>query len=283
MCDHNGKTVTEAGPSTPVKIVGLTQVPMSGDAVCQVDDEKMAKEVIRLRLSKMDKEVYGFSRALSMQDLLDKVSSEEMLSVSFILKADAQGSVEAIAEAIANLKSKKVKANVIHKAVGGINESDLNLAQVSDAVILAFNVRASRKLDEEAETRGVHIKYFGVIYELVDTVKSIMAGVLPPITKEVIQGHAEVRQAFSVPKIGTVAGSAVIDGKILRNCQLRLIRDQIIIYSGKMASLRRFKDDVKEVQHGYECGISFESYNDIRVGDIIEAFMLEESKATLDI
>ncbi|NRA43404.1 MAG: translation initiation factor IF-2 [Oligoflexales bacterium] len=282
MTDHLGQSLSEAYPSTPVEIIGLTEVPMSGDQVNAVTDEKLGREVADLRRAKEDEERQGSSAAATLDQLLGKVNSEEIPVVNFVIKADTQGSVEAIISALDKLNTDKVKNMVVHKAVGGVNESDLNLAETSQGVVLAFNVRAPNACADMAEKRGIVIKYFSIIYDLVDAVKSLMAGVLPPIETEVIQGHAEVRNAINVPKIGTIAGSSVTDGKITRNSFLRLIRDEIVIYSGKVGSLRRFKDDVKEVQNGYECGISIDGYTDIKVGDVIEAYMIEESAATLD-
>jgi translation initiation factor IF-2 len=179
------------------------------------------------------------------------------------------------------LSTDKVKNRILHQAVGGITESDIQLASTSGAVIIGFNVRAGRGLDDMAEHEGVVIKYFSIIYEIVDTVKSLMVGMLPPIVSEAIIGHAEVRKPISVPKIGTIAGSAVTDGKIVRSAFCRLIRESVVIYSGKLGSLRRFKDDVKEVAMGYECGIGIDGYNDVREGDVIEAYVLDETAATL--
>lgn len=282
MTDHLGKSLNEAYPSTPVEIIGLTEVPMSGDQVNAVTDEKLGREVADLRRAKEDEERQGNSAAATLDQLLGKVNSDEVPVVNFVIKADTQGSVEAILSALDKLNTDKVKNAVVHKAVGGVNESDLNLAETSQGVVLAFNVRASNACVDIAEKRGIVIKYFSIIYDLVDAVKNLMAGVLPPIETEVIQGHAEVRNAINVPKIGTIAGSSVTDGKITRSSFLRLIRDEIVIYSGKIGSLRRFKDDVKEVQNGYECGISIDGYTDIKVGDVIEAYMIEESAATID-
>ncbi|MFK7822887.1 MAG: translation initiation factor IF-2 [Oligoflexales bacterium] len=282
MTDHLGQALDEAYPSTPIEVIGLTEVPMSGDQVNAVTDEKLGREVADLRRAKEDEQRQGNSAAATLDQLLGKVNSEEIPLVNFVIKADTQGSVEAILSALEKLNTDKVKNIVVHKAVGGVNESDLNLAETSQGVVLAFNVRASNACADIAEKRGIVIKYFSIIYDLVDAVKSLMAGVLPPIETEVIQGHAEVRNAISVPKVGTIAGSSVTDGKITRSSFLRLIRNEIVIFSGKVGSLRRFKDDVKEVQNGYECGISIDGYTDIKVGDVIEAYMIEESAATLD-
>lgn len=281
MMDHRGERHDIVGPSTPVQVVGLTDVPMSGDRVNVVADEKTAKMLVDLRQDQISAANRGRSSAASLEELLAKVKMAETPEVPLIIKADTQGSVEAIAESVLKLNTERVANRIVHKAVGGINESDINLAETSGAVILAFSVRASRGLDDYAEKKGVAISYFSIIYELVDAVKNLMVGKLPPIRTEVVQGHAEVRNAISVPRIGTIAGSAVLDGKITRGSSLRLIRDQIVIFEGKLGSLRRFKDDVKEVQNGYECGIGLEGYNDIKVGDVIEAYTIEESKATL--
>jgi translation initiation factor IF-2 len=281
MINHHGERLDIVGPSTPVQVIGLTDVPMAGDKVNVVEDEKVAKMLVDLRLEHLHNANKGKSSAATLEELLAKVKLAGTPEVPLIIKADTQGSVEALAETILKLNTDRVANRIVHKAVGGINESDINLADTSGAVILGFNVRASRGLDDFAEKKGVLISYFSIIYELVDTVKSLMVGKLPPIRTEVVQGHAEVRNAISVPRIGTVAGSAVLDGKITRSSSLRLIRDQIVIFEGKLGSLRRFKDDVREVQNGYECGIALEGYNDIKVGDVIEAYTVEESKATL--
>ena len=281
MHDHHGVAVQTAGPSTPVEVIGLNGVPEAGDRVDSVPDEKTARDATEWRIEQARGKGIVKSAAATLDDLLGKIQTADKLEVPLIIKADTQGSVEAIAEAIAKIESTKVKARIVHRGAGGISESDVTLAKTSGALIVGFNVRAQRGLDEQAEREGVPLKYFSIIYELIDAVKLVMAGSLPPVVKEVVLGHAEVRQSISVPKIGTIAGSAVVDGKISRNSQLRLIRDSVVIYSGKVGSLRRFKDDVREVATGYECGIGIDGYNDIRIGDVIESYMLEESAATL--
>ncbi len=281
MHDHTGKRVKFAGPSTPVEVVGLSEVPMAGDKVDAVEDEKTSREVADWRKDIEFRSSQSRSSAASLDQLLAKVKEAETPEVPVIIKADTQGSVEAIAEAVTKLNSDRVRNRIVHKAVGGINESDISLAATSGAVLFGFNVRAARGLDDLAEKQGILIKYFSVIYEIVDVLKSVMAGKLPPIQKEVIQGHAEVRQTIKVPKIGIVAGTSVLDGKITRNSQLRLIRNDVVIYSGRIGSLRRFKDDVREVVQGYECGIAIEGYSDIREGDVIETFIIEEHAPAL--
>ncbi|SME88696.1 translation initiation factor IF-2 [Pseudobacteriovorax antillogorgiicola] len=281
MTNHLGKRLKSAGPSTPVEIVGLSEVPMAGDTIDVVEGERQAREVAAWREEQAAAMASGKSSAASLEELLSKVKDADTPEVPVIVKADTQGSVEAVTEAVMKLNTDKVRNRVVHKAVGGINESDLSLAETSGAVVVAFNVRAARGLDEEAEKRGVMVKYFSVIYEIVDALKAVMAGKLPPIQREVVIGHAEVRQTIKVPKVGLVAGTAITDGKVVRNSNVRLIREDVVVYSGKLGSLKRFKDDVKEVAQGYECGIGIDGYNDIRIGDIIEAFVIEEEAATL--
>jgi translation initiation factor IF-2 len=281
MIDHLGQKVVSAGPSTPVEVVGLGGVPAAGDSVNAVEDERTCREVVTMRQEQDRRKNAGKSSAASLEDLLAKVQNNDRPEVPIIIKADVQGSLEAVCEAVSKLSTPRISNRIVHRAVGGITDSDLSLAVSTGAVILGFNVRAARGLDDEANREGVVLKYFSIIYELVDAVKSIMAGKLPAIVTEQVLGHAEVRQTISVPKVGTVAGSAVLDGKITRQSQLRLVRDNVVIYSGKISSLRRFKDDVREVAQGYECGISIEGYQDVRVGDVIEAYVFEETAPTL--
>jgi translation initiation factor IF-2 len=281
MIDHRGQKLEFAGPSTPVEVIGLGGVPGAGDKVNAVADERTAREIVSIREEQERKKHTGKSSAASLADLLAKVQNSDRPELAVIVKADVQGSLEAVCEAVNKLTGDKVKNRIVHKAVGGITESDIALATTTGAVILGFNVRAARGLDDLADKSGVVLRYFSIIYELVDAVKAIMAGKLPPIVTESVQGHAEVRQTISVPKIGTIAGSAVLDGKITRQSKLRLIRDSVVIYNGRISSLRRFKDDVREVVQGYECGIGIDGYADIRVGDVIEAYELQETAPTL--
>jgi translation initiation factor IF-2 len=282
MYNHAGVSLVSAGPSTPAQVIGLSGVPASGDPVNAVEDEKTAKSAAEWRQA-VSSSVYK-SSAAKMDDFLSRIKSDGEIELPLIVKADTHGSIEAIVDAILKLNDNKknIRNKIIHKGVGGITGSDISLAATSGAFILAFNVRAGKILEEDAERSGVPLKYFGIIYDIVDAVKALMAGKLPPIQSESILGRAQVKQPITVPKIGTVAGSSVIDGKITRNSFLRLIRDDVVIYDGKLKSLRRFKDDVKEVATGYECGISIEGYNDIKEGDVIEAYIIEETPATLD-
>jgi translation initiation factor IF-2 len=262
-------------------VIGLADVPMAGDSVNIVSDEKTAKDVADIRVNAQRLAATAKSSAATLDELLTRIRTEGTIEVSVIIKGDTQGSVEAIAEAVNKLNTDKVKNRIALKGAGGITESDIMLAAATSAVIIGFNVRAGRGLDDVAQKHGVTIKYFSVIYEIVDAMKAVMAGRLPPIQKEVVVGHAEVRNPISIPKIGTIAGSAVLDGKITRNSHLRLIRADVVIYSGRIGSLRRFKDDVREVAQGYECGIGIDGYQDLRVGDVIEAFVIEEVAPTL--
>ncbi|MEY4631104.1 MAG: translation initiation factor [Pseudomonadota bacterium] len=281
MSDHRGQQVKEAGPATPVQVIGLDGVPEAGDQVDVVADDRQAREAVAFRQEQARKAASVKSSAASIDDLLGKIQTADKYEVALIIKGDTQGSIEAVADAVLKLSTPRVANRIIHKAVGGITESDVTLATASKAIVLGFNVRAGRGLQEHAEKAGIVIKYFSIIYELVDAVKAIMAGKLPPVVKEVVLGHAKVRQPFNVPKIGVIGGSAVTDGKITRNSLVRLIRDDIVIYTGKIGSLRRFKDDVREVANGYECGIGIDGYQDLREGDVIEAYVLEETAATL--
>jgi translation initiation factor IF-2 len=281
MHDHTGKRLKEAGPSTPIEIVGLSEVPMAGDQFDVVEDEKTAKDVASWRRDQELNKAQNRSSAATLDQLLAKAKVADALEVPVIIKADTMGSVEAISEAVMKLNTDRVRNRIVHKAVGGINESDMALGATSGAVIIGFNVRAARGLDDTAEKQGVLIKYFSIIYDIVDVLKSIMAGKLPPVQKEVILGHAEVRATIKVPKIGLIAGTSILDGKVTRNSLLRLVRNDVVIYSGRIGSLRRFKDDVKEVVQGYECGIGIEGYSDIREGDVIEAFIIEEHAPAL--
>jgi len=281
MADHRGALVKEAGPATPVQVIGLDGVPEAGDQVDSVIDDRQAREIMAFRQDQARKSSSVKSSAASIEDLLGKIQSADKYEVPLIIKGDTQGSVEAVSEAVLKLSTPRVENRIIHKAAGGITESDITLASASKAIILGFNVRAGRGLQEGADKAGIPIKYFSIIYELVDAVKAIMAGKLPPVVSEVVIGHAQVRQLINVPKIGVVGGSAVTDGKITRNANVRLVRNDIVIYTGKLGSLRRFKDDVREVANGYECGIGIQGYQDLREGDVIEAYILEETAATL--
>jgi translation initiation factor IF-2 len=276
MQNERGEKVLEAGPSKPVELVGLSGVPDAGDVFVAMKDEKQAKEIATLRQIKLREVEMAKHTKLSLEDLYRKIQSGEVKDLNVIVKGDVQGSVEAVGESLRKLSTDAVRLNVIHSAVGAVTETDVNLAAASNAIIIGFNVRPEVKAQGLAEKEGVDIRLYNIIYDAVEDVKKAMEGLLSPTFKEKYLGRSEVRELFSVPKIGVVAGCHVQDGKMLRNAQVRLLRDNVVVYEGKMSSLRRFKDDVKDVASGYECGIGLENYNDLKVGDIIEAFEMEK-------
>jgi translation initiation factor IF-2 len=283
MLGDKGQAVTEAGPSTPVEVLGLDGVPDAGETFNVVVDEKDAKSLVEHRRDlRRKKELAGSANRVSLENILDKIKSGDVKEVKVVLKADVQGSIEAIANALTKLSTDAVGVNVISSGVGGITESDVSLAKASSAIIIGFNVRPAGKAAQLSEQEGVDIKLYQVIYDAIDDVKKAMVGMLAPITREKILGKVEVRQIFNIPKAGTIAGSFVTEGKITRKAQLRLVRDSVVIYTGKVGSLRRFKEDASEVAQGYECGISIEGYADVREGDVIEAFEVEQVAATLE-
>ncbi|GFE61649.1 translation initiation factor IF-2 [Geobacter sp. AOG2] len=281
MQNDRGEKVLEAGPSKPVELVGLSGVPDAGDVFVAMKDEKQAKEIATLRQIKLRELELAKHSKLSLEDLYRKIQSGEVKDLNVIVKGDVQGSVEAVGESLRKLSTDAVRLNVIHSAVGAVTETDVNLAAASNAIVIGFNVRPEVKAQGLAEKEGVDIRLYNIIYDAVEDVKKAMEGLLSPTFKEKYLGRAEVRELFSVPKVGTVSGCHVQDGKMLRNAQVRLLRDNVVVYEGKMSSLRRFKDDVKEVASGYECGIGLENYNDLKVGDIIEAFEMEKIAAKL--
>lgn len=281
MNDYKGRKVKSAEPSFPVEVLGFSEVPAAGEVFIAVKDDKDARLVAyRQQLKKREDELRKSSK-VSLDDLFKQIAEGEVKELNIVLKADVQGSTEALEQALVKLNTDEVKVNVIHSGVGGIKESDVMLASASNAVVIGFNVRPDLNSRRAAETENIDIRLYRVIYDATDDVKKAMAGLLAPQFKENILGHAEVREVFKVPKAGMVAGSYVIDGKITRNAEMRVIRDSVVIIEGKLASLRRFKDDVKEVLSGFECGIGLENFNDVKVGDIIEAFEIVEEAATL--
>ena len=281
MQNDRGEKVTGAGPSMPVEVIGFAGVPDAGDIFVSMIDEKQAKEIASQRMQKLRETELAKHSKLSLEQLYEKIQKGEVKDLNTIVKADVQGSVEAVSESLRKLTTDAIRLNVLHASVGAITETDVNLASASNAIILGFNVRPEVKAQALAEKEGVDIRLYNIIYDAVEDVKKAMEGLLEPTLREKHMGRAEIRETFSVPKVGMVAGCYVLDGKLQRNAQVRLLRDNVVIYTGKMSSLRRFKDDVKEVATGYECGIGLENYNDIKVGDIIEAFEIEKVAATL--
>lgn len=284
MHNDQGQKLMEAGPASPVEIIGLDAVPEAGDHFNCVASDAIAKEAVAFRIEKQRQKDLANQRGSSMEELLAQMGSsteEKAKELAIIIKADTHGSVEAIKASTQKLDTAKVKTRIIHAAVGGITETDAILAQASNAIIVGFNVRPDKMASQFAERSGVAIQCFSIIYQLIEAVQAAMVGTLAPIKQDKVLGHAEVRNTFSVPKVGVVAGTMITDGKVTRNSHIRVIRDGIVIYTGRAGSLKRFKDDAKEVAQGFECGISVENYNDVKVGDVLEAFIIEEIAATL--
>jgi translation initiation factor IF-2 len=281
MQNDRGEKVLSAGPSMPVEVVGFGGVPDAGDVFVMMSDEKQTKEIAQHRQQKIRETELAKHSKLSLEQLYEKIQKGEVKDLNVIVKGDVQGSVEAVSASLRKLTTDAIRLNVLHASVGAITETDVNLATASNAIILGFNVRPEVKAQNLAEKEGVDIRLYNIIYDAVDDIKKAMEGLLEPTLREKYLGRAEVREVFSVPKVGSVAGCFVRDGKMVRNAQVRLLRDNVVIYEGKMSSLRRFKDDVKDVASGYECGIGLENYNDIKVDDVIEAFEIEKVAATL--
>jgi translation initiation factor IF-2 len=281
MLNDKGGSVSEAGPATPVEVLGLDGVPEAGDPVNAVAEERVAKQIIENRRDSRRKKELGTTGKVSLENILEKIQEGQVKELKIVLKTDVQGSAEALREALTKQSTNDVKVNVIQAGVGGITESDVNLAKAGGAIIIGFHVRPAGKASQLAEQEGVDIKLYDIIYEAIDDVKKAMVGLLAPIKKEKAMGKIEIRQVFNIPKIGTVAGSFVLEGKVNRQAQVRLVRDSVQIWTGKLGSLKRFKDDVREVVGGYECGLTLEGYNDIKIGDIIEAYEIVEEAPTL--
>ncbi len=275
MTDHNGKPQKTAGPSVPVEIIGLAEVPVAGDDFAAVEDERMARELADQRKSRAKEEVFKANARANLNDLFAQIS-EGVKDLNIIVKADVVGSAEAVKASLAKLSNEEVRVSVIHAAVGGITENDVMLAATSNAIIVGFNVRPDRAALDSAERQGVDMRTYRVIYQCIEEIEAAMKGMLAPKFRENLLGHAEVRQTIRVPGVGTIAGSYILDGKIARNAQIRVVRDGIVIFEDKIASLKRFKDDAKEVAQGYECGVGLDRFNDIKEGDILEAFIIEE-------
>ncbi len=282
MINDRGKRIKEAGPSMPVEIQGLSGVPNAGDEFVVLPDEKKAREVAEYRQRKEREAALAKSAKISLDSIFEKMQESELKELNIVLKTDVQGSLEALKEALKKLSTKDIKVKIVRGGIGAISESDILLASASDAIVIGFNVRPTPQAKSVAEKEHVDVRFYNVIYQAIDDVKNAMVGLLEPVYEEEILGKAEVRQTFRVPKVGTVAGCFVLEGVIKRNAEARLLRDNVVIYTGKIASLRRFKDDVKEVQAGYECGIGLEKFNDIKVGDVIEAFIMKEVKPVLE-
>ncbi len=281
MLDEAGKTVTEAGPSIPVEIQGLSEVPQAGEEVLVLGDERKAREIALFRQGKFRDVKLARQQAAKLENMFEQMNEGGSKALALIIKADVQGSQEALMHAMAKLSTDEVKVQVVHSAVGGITESDINLATASKAVVIGFNVRADQQAKRLAESNGIDIRYYNIIYEAVDDVKAAMSGMLAPEQKEEITGLVEIRQIFRISKVGTIAGCMVLEGLVRRSAKIRLLRDQTVIWTGELDSLKRFKDDVREVKEGFECGLSLRGYDDIREGDQLEAFEVKEVARTL--
>ena len=278
MTDEHGNVVKSAGPSVPVEIIGLAETPDAGDGFDAVSDERLARELVEQRKEKIKNELFSAKEKVTLDNLFSQLSDGELKELNIIVKADVQGSVEAVKDSLVKLSNEEVKVSVIHGGVGAINESDVMLAQASGAIIVGFNVRPDAVAKATAERDGVDVRTYRVIYEAIEEIEAAMKGMLAPKFREVILGTVEVRDTYKISNVGTIAGCHVTNGKVTRNCQIRVVRDGIVISEDSIKSLRRFKDDVKEVAQGYECGIGLEKFADIKEGDVFEAFIMEEYK-----
>lgn len=276
MVNDIGRRVKEVGPSTPVEITGLNDVPLAGDRFMVFEDEKTARQIGELRAQKQLEQQRGEKTRVSLDDLFEQIKQGEMKDLNLIVKADVQGSVEALAASLQKIDVEGVNVRIIHTGVGAITESDIILATASNAIVIGFNVRPDAGAKRTAEAEKVDIRLHRIIYKVIEEIESAMKGMLDPEFEEKVIGQVEVRQTFKVSKIGTIAGGYVTEGKITRHSSIRLIRDGIVIFEGEVDALKRYKDDAKEVAQGYECGITIKNFNDIKEGDVIEAYVMEQ-------
>ncbi len=281
MLDENGKPIQAAGPSIPVEIQGLSEVPSAGEEVIVLGDERKAREVALFRQGKFRDVKLAKQQAAKLENMFEQMGEGEAKTLALIVKADVQGSQEALVHSLTKLSTSEVKVVVVHGAVGGITESDVNLAVASKAVIIGFNTRADQQARKLAESNGIDIRYYNIIYDAVDEVKAAMSGMLAPERKEETIGLVEIRQVFKVSKVGNIAGCMVLEGTVRRGAQVRLLRNNVVTWTGELDSLKRFKDDVREVKEGFECGLSLKNYNDIQEGDQLEVFEIKEVARTL--
>jgi translation initiation factor IF-2 len=272
LLDERGKPIKSAGPSTPAAMLGLDGAPAAGDKFVVMKDEKEAKQLANKRQQLQREQAARAHKKITLEEIGRRLALGDFKELNIILKCDVDGSVEALSDALSKLSTEKIQVRILHKGVGQITESDVLLASASDAIIVGFNVRPSANARKIAEREQVEIRHYSIIYDAIDEIKSAMEGMLAPETKEVIIANVEVRETFKISKVGTIAGCMVLDGTIKRGCKVRVIRDGVVIYTGELASLKRFKDDVKEVSKGYECGLMIKNFNDIKVADIIEAY-----------
>jgi translation initiation factor IF-2 len=282
MFNDQGRKLKEAGPATPVEVQGFEGIPQAGDLFVCVEDEKVARRIAGNRQLKERERTLARESRVTLESFMASRPGAEAMNLNLVLKADVQGSLEAIVDALKKLSTDAVKVNVIHGGAGAITESDILLAAASEAIVVGFNVRPTAKIKEVADHENVDVRFYDIIYKLVSDVKDAMTGMLAPVISEKYLGQAEVRETFSIPKVGTIAGCYVVDGELRRNAKVRLLRDGVVVYTGSLSSLKRFKDDAKEVRRGYECGAALDKFNDVKVGDVIEAFEEVETAATLD-
>ncbi|MBQ9139989.1 MAG: translation initiation factor IF-2, partial [Ruminococcus sp.] len=276
MTNDKGRTVKSAGPSVPVEITGLAEVPSAGDTFNAVEDERLARELVEQRKHEAKQEQFNAYRKVTLDNLFSQIAEGEIKELPIVVKADVQGSVEAVKQSLEKLSNNEVRVRVIHGAVGAVKESDVMLASASNAIIVGFNVRPDPVAAENAARDGVDIRLYRIIYDAIEEITTAMKGMLAPKYRDVELGRIEVRQVYKISNVGMVAGSYVLSGKAVRNCQVRVVRDGIIIADDKISGLKRFKDDAKEVAEGYECGISLEKFSDVKEGDIFEAYLVEE-------
>jgi translation initiation factor IF-2 len=281
MLDENGKPVQSAGPSIPVEIQGLSEVPQAGEEMVVMADERKAREIALFRQGKFRDVKLAKQQAAKLENVFEQMGEGEKKTLAIVLKADVQGSQEALAHALTRLSTDEVKVNVVHAGVGGITESDVNLAMASRAVIIGFNTRADATARKLIESAGVDVRYYNIIYEAVEEIKAALSGMLAPERKEQVIGLVDVRQVFRISKVGAVAGCYVLEGNVKRGAQVRVLRDNVVIHTGDIDSLKRFKDDVREVKAGFECGISLKNFNDLKEGDQLEVFEVMEVARTL--
>jgi translation initiation factor IF-2 len=281
MLDDKGQKIESAGPSKPVEVVGFEDVPEAGETFIGTLDERMAKQITLYRQEKIrEKELSKLSK-VSLEELYDQIRKGDVKELNVIIKADVQGSIEAMKESLRKLSTDAVKVNILHDGVGGITETDVNLASASNAVIIGFNVRPTPQAQMLAQEEKVDLRSYSIIYDATSDIKKALEGLLEPTYKEHVLGRAQVIQLFNVRKIGMIAGSLVLDGKVVRGSHARLLRDNVVIYDGRIASLRRFKDEMKDCSQGLECGIWIENFNDVKPGDIIESYEMEEVRPRL--
>ncbi|MDP6926930.1 MAG: translation initiation factor IF-2, partial [Rhodospirillales bacterium] len=276
LVNDQGEQVDKAGPAVPVEVVGFAGAPSAGDDFVVVQTEARAREVAEFRQNRDRSKKSTMAPPGSLEDMFEAIQAGEAKELPIVLKTDVRGSVEAITGMFEKLPQDEVKIQVLHSGVGGINESDITLAGASSAVVIGFNVRATKQARDQADASGVDIRYYSVIYDVVDDIKKMLVGLMAPVLRENYLGNAEVREVFSVSKIGKVAGCYISEGVVRRGAKVRLLRDDVVIHEGNLSTLKRFKDDVREVKESHECGMSFESYNDIKIGDVIECFEVQE-------